>query len=133
MQRQVEDQLGPSFSRHVHPAASSTVKPESHDLPPLCPWGERQWSRSRGAPRSNLVAQPVGYSAVCLRMCCKISAPATISFISSVDPHLDVPKHGHIHIPFITRCIQTDLTCTKHVAGGGTQFLAVCVERDRLP
>src|SRR5260221_11842266 len=60
MQRQVEDQLGPSFSRHVHPAASPTVKPESHDPPPLCAWGERQWSRSRGAPRSNLVAQSVG-------------------------------------------------------------------------
>src|SRR2546421_9555579 len=64
MQRQVEDQLGPSFSRHVHPAASPTVKPESHDPPPLCAWGERQWSRSRGAPRSNLVAQPVGISAL---------------------------------------------------------------------
>src|SRR6266436_5726414 len=62
MQRQVEDQLGPSFSHHVHPAASPTVKPESHDPPPLCAWGERQWSRSRGAPRSNLVAQPVGTS-----------------------------------------------------------------------
>src|SRR6266699_6061953 len=63
MQRQVEDQLGPPFSRHVHPAASPTVKPESHDPPPLCAWGERQWSRSRGAPRSNLVAQPVGITA----------------------------------------------------------------------
>src|SRR5438034_11512257 len=41
MQRQVEDPLGPSFSRHVHPAASPTVKPESHDPPPLCAWGER--------------------------------------------------------------------------------------------
>ena len=28
---------------------SPNVKPESHDPPPLCAWGERQWSRSRGA------------------------------------------------------------------------------------
>jgi hypothetical protein len=29
MRRQVEDQLGPSFSRYVHRAASPDVKPES--------------------------------------------------------------------------------------------------------
>jgi hypothetical protein len=39
MQRQVEDQLGPSFSHHAHRAASPTVKPESHDPPPLCARG----------------------------------------------------------------------------------------------
>src|SRR5256885_11915240 len=63
MQRQVEDQLGPSFSRHVHPAASPTVKPESHDPPPLCAWGERQWLRRRGAPRSHLVVRMLSWGA----------------------------------------------------------------------
>jgi len=56
-----EDQLGPSFSSKASRSESqrSAGKP---DPPPLGAWGERQWLRSRFTPRSNLVAQPVGWA-----------------------------------------------------------------------
>jgi CheY-like chemotaxis protein len=60
MQRQVEDQLGPSFSRHVYRAASPTVKPESHDPSPLCVPGGTKVVQEPIHAKSNLVAQPVG-------------------------------------------------------------------------
>jgi len=49
MRRQVEDQLGLSFSRHAHQAASPNVKPESNDPPPLCERGVNDNGPGAGA------------------------------------------------------------------------------------